>query len=106
MNTSNRFWECQDQIEIRHFAIQDSQVLMEHIACHEAEDLFEGQRSFLHLPECTLGLLFANQRPFAERFDSTSGGMNHGFVCAPDRRLGAIVGFVLLAILGSYCSFK
>jgi len=77
MNTSNRFRECQDQIETRQFAIKDSHALMEHIACHEAEDLFEGQRSFLHLPECTLGSLFAKLHPFAERFDSTSGGMNH-----------------------------
>jgi hypothetical protein len=34
-----------------------------------------------------------NARP-DERFDSPSGAMIHGFVGAPDRRLGAIVGYV------------
>jgi hypothetical protein len=79
MNTSNRFWEYQGRVEIRQFATQDSQVLMERTACHEVEDLFEAQKPSLHLLGCTRGSLFANQQPFAIRFDSPGGGMNHGF---------------------------
>jgi hypothetical protein len=52
---------------------------MERTACHEVEDLFEAQKPSLHLLGCTLGSLLANQQPLAKRFDSTGGGMNHGF---------------------------
>ena len=45
--------------------------------------------------EASYGFIFPT-----ERFDSPSGGVNHGFVSAPDRRLGAIVGS-LLVLLGS-----
>jgi hypothetical protein len=79
MNTSNRFWEYQGRVEIRQFATQDSQVWMERTACHEVEDLFEAQKPSLHLLGCTRGSLLANQQPLAKRFDSTGGGMNHGF---------------------------
>jgi hypothetical protein len=33
-----------------------------------------------------------------DHFDLPSSGMNHGFACAPDRRLDAIVGYTFSCI--------